>query len=94
MKRAERNARIALRANRYIRQEMANAMTMKAIGDSLVSETETGCRPSDCPGQERPDEVCDRHGKYHTHILVRHCDADGSLVHLDVSTNHPVEDNL
>lgn len=53
----------------------------------LVSETETLCKPSDCPGRLRVREVCERHGDYHDFELFRHCDASGNLIHMNVSTN-------
>lgn len=50
-----------------------------------MDETEARCRPSDCTGRGRVGEMCKRHGDYHDFGFFRHCDANGNLVHLNVS---------
>lgn len=80
-----RNTRVALCVNRYVRQEMVSVLTRTSFGRMLVSETEGRCRPSDCPGRERLDEVCHVHADDHEYGFFRHCDTDGNLIHLDVS---------
>lgn len=65
---------------------MAAVLSGTSLGLVLISETEPLCGPSDCPGREKRGEACKRHGDDHNDFLVRHCDAYGSLVHLDVST--------
>ena len=80
-----RNARFALCINRYVRQEMIIALFGTPLGQELVSETETLCRPSDCAGRGRIGEVCKRHEEYHYYSFYGHCDAYGKIIHLQVS---------
>lgn len=64
---------------------MITALSRTSLGQELVRETENLCIQSDCPGRGRVGEVCKRHGDYHDFDFVRHCDAFGNLIHLDVS---------
>lgn len=59
----------------------------------LISETETLFRPSDCPGRENVGKVCKRHGDFHIDYYRRHCDANGNLVHIDVSASRRFGDD-
>ena len=84
---AWRNVRVALCVNRYIQKQMVTALSQIAIGRDLGRETEELCRPVDCPNRERVDEMCEQHRDYHDSWFVRHCDAEGNLIHVCVSMN-------
>lgn len=73
---------------------MVAAVEKASLDHMLVNETEAGCtRPSDCPSRGMVGEVCKHHGNYHDFFLVRHCDEDGNLIHLDVSMYHPLNED-
>lgn len=87
--RALGNTKIALCVNRYIRQNMITALSRTVRWraeelDNLMYETGLLCKPSDCPGREKPRDICKRHGYYHGYAFYRHLNADGGLIHLNV----------
>lgn len=68
---------------------MIALLSRTSRGRLLMNETEVQCRPLDCPNRGRV-EFCRRHGRYHDFEFYRHCDANGNLVHVDVSKCYPL----
>lgn len=85
-----KNAKIALRVNRYIKQKMVDILSLTLPGRLLVNELQSFCGSSDCPSRGRTGEECQQHGDNHEQSFVRHCDAHGNFIHLNVSKRHPV----